>query len=844
MFWEDAFRYENNEELNHLEWKELDMEIWRLVRLQLDRESITSNCFDHWRDRDETLNRQPGGKRKTTRCKPHNLVRTELKDFETEDLVLGSRYRVVAGQIPSTTMVDDDVTVVRNLSGCHLKRAAGQSVADTGEAADGDPNYAKKVMVLGANAPNATAGQVNWSSTDLTSDHNQSSQKPTETPVSVTATSMVDGGLINSNPFLTASNVMTSHTVSTTAKHMMQHDKPASASPTTSPRRLHVSNIPFRFREADLRSLLGPYGTILDVEIIFNERGSKGFGFVTFANAEDAERARENLNGRVVMGRKIEVNHATTRVLTKKRSDGQNTLKGSAFPNTSSNIANPVYQHLMTQAAARLKGPGPATATAAVAAAASAAAAAMSNNRFLASSLGGAALPSSLPSLLVRANNSAATLGNFFPISNQTQSHTPYLMSPTQQEQRLALNSSSNQQTQALLAAAMLETLNQMPVANTSNQLLRHPLAGSPYIVDPFLSASTGQTNSLPTNTAPGMNFFNTPALQPNVLGTESLLSPQIKSCNLLNSSLTGTNAALPSVPTPTNPLLTAMRPNLSSNLNMPFVSGLAGSALTSPSTGTQGNDLSGFDSRLWLSALGSQSGVTNSLLQLYQQQQQQQQKQQTTMLRDAMKPTGCDNNVNLATLYRPQTATATSDCYPTSTGPGPVKPSGTGDDATSTGVTYCSDLMTTQHTDSLTTAVPAPPSKAGFGAAADQTYNPQVGVSLSMPSVITSLGMRLNSVSGGSYPGATYSFNLTSPIINDSQTLSALLAGTQTTQPAILQAGLPPSESFSALWPPGSGSPNFGNLSQNLNAAFACPLLLNNSSSLLRSTHPTLPRF
>ncbi|KAL5960480.1 hypothetical protein TSMEX_011787 [Taenia solium] len=44
---------------------------------------------------------------------------------------------------------------------------------------------------------------------------------------------------------------------------------------STGPKRLHVSNIPFRFREADLRQLLGPFGTILDVEIIFNERGSK-----------------------------------------------------------------------------------------------------------------------------------------------------------------------------------------------------------------------------------------------------------------------------------------------------------------------------------------------------------------------------------------------------------------------------------------------------------------------------------------------------------------------------------------------------------------------------------------
>lgn len=84
------------------------------------------------------------------------------------------------------------------------------------------------------------------------------------------------------------------------------------------PKRLHVSNIPFRFRDPDLRAMFGQFGTILDVEIIFNERGSKGFGFVTFANSSDAERARERLHGTVVEGRKIEVNNATARVQTKK----------------------------------------------------------------------------------------------------------------------------------------------------------------------------------------------------------------------------------------------------------------------------------------------------------------------------------------------------------------------------------------------------------------------------------------------------------------------------------------------------------------------------------------------
>nr|XP_006816992.1 PREDICTED: RNA binding protein fox-1 homolog 3-like isoform X4 [Saccoglossus kowalevskii] len=87
---------------------------------------------------------------------------------------------------------------------------------------------------------------------------------------------------------------------------------------TGEPKRLHVSNIPFRFRDPDLRQMFGQFGPILDVEIIFNERGSKGFGFVTFQTCSDADRAREKLNGTIVEGRKIEVNNATARVMTRK----------------------------------------------------------------------------------------------------------------------------------------------------------------------------------------------------------------------------------------------------------------------------------------------------------------------------------------------------------------------------------------------------------------------------------------------------------------------------------------------------------------------------------------------
>ncbi|XP_055380672.1 RNA binding protein fox-1 homolog 1-like isoform X2 [Condylostylus longicornis] len=77
------------------------------------------------------------------------------------------------------------------------------------------------------------------------------------------------------------------------------------------PKRLHVSNIPFRFRDYELRKLFASFGEICETEIIFNDRGSKGFGFITFSKWTEAERARLHLDGMEIEGRQIEVNIAT-----------------------------------------------------------------------------------------------------------------------------------------------------------------------------------------------------------------------------------------------------------------------------------------------------------------------------------------------------------------------------------------------------------------------------------------------------------------------------------------------------------------------------------------------------
>ncbi|ESO08625.1 hypothetical protein HELRODRAFT_136209, partial [Helobdella robusta] len=73
------------------------------------------------------------------------------------------------------------------------------------------------------------------------------------------------------------------------------------------PMKIHLSNLPFRFREAHIRKMLESFGQIINIEVICNERGSKGFGFATFARGSQAKNAMLYMNGLIVEGRKLEV---------------------------------------------------------------------------------------------------------------------------------------------------------------------------------------------------------------------------------------------------------------------------------------------------------------------------------------------------------------------------------------------------------------------------------------------------------------------------------------------------------------------------------------------------------
>lgn len=80
----------------------------------------------------------------------------------------------------------------------------------------------------------------------------------------------------------------------------------------SSNKKLYVGSLPYSISEDELRDLFAPYGTVASVRIITDKftGQSKGFGFVEMANADDAAKAVQGVNGAQVGGRTLIVNDA------------------------------------------------------------------------------------------------------------------------------------------------------------------------------------------------------------------------------------------------------------------------------------------------------------------------------------------------------------------------------------------------------------------------------------------------------------------------------------------------------------------------------------------------------
>ncbi len=79
--------------------------------------------------------------------------------------------------------------------------------------------------------------------------------------------------------------------------------------------KLYVGNLSFDTGEAELQELFATQGEVISASLITDrDTGrSRGFGFVEMANAEDAQKAIQNLDGHDLQGRNLKVNMAKPR---------------------------------------------------------------------------------------------------------------------------------------------------------------------------------------------------------------------------------------------------------------------------------------------------------------------------------------------------------------------------------------------------------------------------------------------------------------------------------------------------------------------------------------------------
>jgi RNA recognition motif-containing protein len=81
--------------------------------------------------------------------------------------------------------------------------------------------------------------------------------------------------------------------------------------------KLYVGNLPFSVSEDQLRGVFASYGEISQLSLIMDRDTGrpKGFGFITFASQQAAEKALEQ-NGKDLGGRPLRVNIATDKPRT------------------------------------------------------------------------------------------------------------------------------------------------------------------------------------------------------------------------------------------------------------------------------------------------------------------------------------------------------------------------------------------------------------------------------------------------------------------------------------------------------------------------------------------------
>ncbi|KAK3184419.1 hypothetical protein Dsin_031705 [Dipteronia sinensis] len=101
-------------------------------------------------------------------------------------------------------------------------------------------------------------------------------------------------------------------TVNNTALNLRCYCSP----PSSSKAKLFVGGLSWSVDEKSLQDAFSSFGEVTEVKIIYDRDTGRprGFGFVHFSKEEDAESAKDAMDGKALSGRPLRISHALDRV--------------------------------------------------------------------------------------------------------------------------------------------------------------------------------------------------------------------------------------------------------------------------------------------------------------------------------------------------------------------------------------------------------------------------------------------------------------------------------------------------------------------------------------------------
>uniref|UniRef100_A0A0A0LQB7 RRM domain-containing protein n=2 Tax=Cucumis sativus TaxID=3659 RepID=A0A0A0LQB7_CUCSA len=94
-----------------------------------------------------------------------------------------------------------------------------------------------------------------------------------------------------------------------------QSTSPLSSSPSPN-NKLFVAGLSWSMDERSLKDAFSSFGEVTEVRIVYDKDSgrSRGFGFVNFANGNDAQCAKDAMDGKAVLGRPLRISFALDKV--------------------------------------------------------------------------------------------------------------------------------------------------------------------------------------------------------------------------------------------------------------------------------------------------------------------------------------------------------------------------------------------------------------------------------------------------------------------------------------------------------------------------------------------------